>query len=401
MRRWGRFIIPLFLFWIQGMSPLLAGGSALKSLEREIKAILKEAAPALVSISTKEGLSCQQDVGSGVIIRKGGYILTTKDVAGDGQEVEVTLENGRRYQAKLVGSDAELNLAVLKIDADGLIPAKLGDSTKMKPGSWVIVLGNSFGLAPAVSFGLFNGKRKDGLLQLSAFVFPGNTGGAVLNSDGELIGIVTGTASGLVKTSLFKGINHTSKLEITTSLLPPDLDLPYQGMTLAIPINTAKAAASQLIKEGKVERGWLGVIIQDLTPSLRDHFGVKKGVLVSDVVDDSPAQKAGMKRGDVIVRFHGEKVENSTQLREMVVSTPPGEEISLLLVRDGEEKSVKVTIGKKPKYSRIGKEERLWQNFPFPDLSKLKENLFSEKIRERLDELEKEVEKLKRKLGAD
>ena len=96
MRRWGRFIIPLFLFWIQGMSPLLAGGSALKSLEREIKAILKEAAPTLVSISTKEGLSCQQDVGSGVIIRKKGYILTTKDVVGDGQEVEVTLENGRR-----------------------------------------------------------------------------------------------------------------------------------------------------------------------------------------------------------------------------------------------------------------------------------------------------------------
>ncbi len=400
MRRLGKFLIPLLFLWSMGIPLLRADGSVLKPLEKEIKSIVQGARPSLVSISTRDGFGPQKDVGSGVIIRKEGYILTTGDVVGEDQKVEATLWNGKCYQAKLVGSDAESNLTVLKIEADGLISAKIGDSAKLKPGSWVIVLGNSFGLAPSVSLGLFSGRREDGLLQLSAFVSPGNSGGGILNSDGELVGIVTGTASGSTESHFLGRVTPYSKVKRSTDLPLPHFVLPYQGMALAIPINKALAAATQLIKEGKVERGWLGVIIQNLTPALSEHFRVKKGVLVSDVVDESPAQKAGIMRGDIIVRYQGEEVKNSAQLRDMVTSTSPGEEVNLLIIRDGKEKPVRVKIGKRPKYSRIGK-EKIWKDFQFPDLDWLKEEFSSEKLRQRLDRLEKEIETLRRKLSRD
>jgi len=396
VKRLREFIIPLLFLWVLG-APSSPQGSVLKPLEKEIGSIVQGARPSLVSISTKGGIGPQRDEGSGVIIRKGGYILTTKDVVGDGQGVEVTLWNGECYQAKLVGSDAELNLAVLQIEAPGLIPAKRGDAARLNLGSLVIVLGNSLGLVPSVSLGLFSGRRKDGLLQLSAFVSPGNSGGGVLNADGQLVGIVTGTASGSAGAFLLG--RPSSKLRGAVDL-PPSFALSCRGMALAIPINRAQAAATQLIKEGKVERGWLGVIIQNLTPALSEHFGVKKGVLVSDVVDESPAQRAGIKRGDVIVSYRGEKVNSSIQLRDMVTSTPPGEEVNLLIVREGEERPIRAKMGKRPRYSRIGKGD-LWQNFQFPDLSRLRKEFSSERLRQRLDRLEREMEALRRKLGTD
>ncbi len=400
MRRLRRLVIPLILLWGMGIPVLLADGSVLKPLEKEIESIVEVGQPSLVSIYTRNGFSPQRDVGSGVIIREEGYILTTGDVVGEDQQAEVTLWNGKCYQAKLVGSDAESNLTVLKIEADGLTAAKVGDSARLKPGSWIIVLGNSFGLAPSVSFGLFSGRREDGLLQLSAFASPGNSGGAILNSDGELVGIVTGTASGWVKSPFLGGVSSSTKVRRSVNILSPNVGLPYQGLTVAIPINKAKEVASQLIKTGKVERGWLGVIIQNLTPPLSEHFGVKKGVLVSDVVNDSPAQKAGIKREDIIVRYGGEKIEYSTQLRDMVTSTSPGEEVNLLIIRDGKEKPVRAKIGKRPQYSRIGK-EKLWNDLQFLDLNRLKEEFSSKKLKQKLDRLEKEIETLRRELGTD
>lgn len=400
MRKLGKFLIPLLFFGGMGTPFLWAEGSVLKPLEREVESIVQGVRPSLVSISTRDGLGPQRDVGSGVIIKKDGYILTTRDVVGDGQGVEVTLFNGDRSSAKLVGSDAELNLAVLKIEAAGLIPAKRGDSAKLKLGSWGIVLGNSLGFVPSVSFGLFSGRRKDGLLQFSAFVSPGNSGGGILNSDGELVGIITGTASGSVESYFLGRVTSSSKVQGSADLPPPNFALPYQGMALAIPINKAQAVATQLIKEGRVERGWLGVIIQNLTPALSEHFGVKKGVLVSDVVDESPAQRAGIKRGDIIVSYRGERVNSAMQLKDMVTSTPPGEEVNLLIVREGKEKLVRAKMGKRPQYSRIGQGD-LWQNFRFPDLSRLKKEFSAEKLKQKLDRLEKEIESLRRKLGTD
>jgi len=213
------------------------------------------------------------------------------------------------------------------------------------------------------------------------------------------VGIVTGTASGSAEAFLWGRVDPSSKLKRSVDL-PPSFALSCRGMALAIPINRAQAAATQLIKEGKVERGWLGVIIQNLTPALSEHFGVKEGVLVSDVVDESPAQRAGIKRGDVIVSYRGEKVNSSIQLRDMVTSTPPGEEVNLLIVREGKEKPIRAKMGKRPRYSRIGK-GNLWQNLQFPDLSRLRKEFSSEKLRQRLDRLEREMEALRRKLGTD
>jgi serine protease Do len=400
MRRPGTLVLCLLFLWSLKWPIPFADGSALKSLEKEIEVIVKETQPSLVSIYTKGGFGPQKDVGSGVIIRPTGYILTTRNVVNEGDQIEVILWDEKCYQATLVGSDPESNIAVLKIEKDGLTSAKMGDWARMKPGSWVIVLGNSFGLVPSVSFGLFSGRTKDGLLQMSASVSPGNSGGGVLNSDGELVGIVTGTASGPVRTSFFGKVRPPEKGEKAIDVLSSKFELPYQGISLAIPINEAKAVASQLIEKGRVERGWLGVIIQDLTPSLSEHFGVKQGVLVSDVVDESPAQKAGMKRGDVIIEYGEEMVTNSDQLRDMVTSTSPGKQVKLLIIRDSKEMWMEVKIGKKPKYSRIGKEET-WRDFQFPDLDWLKEEFSSEGIKEKLEKLEEQIEKLKQRLDSD
>lgn len=400
MRRPGTLVLCLLFLWSLEWPIPFADGSALKSLEKEIEVIVKETQPSLVSIYTKEGFGPHKDVGSGVIIRPTGYILTTRNVVNEGDQIEVILWDEKCYQATLVGSDPESNIAVLKIEKDGLTSAKMGDWARMKPGSWVIVLGNSFGLLPSVSFGLFSGRRKDGLLQMSASVSPGNSGGGVLNSDGELVGIVTGTASGPVRTSFFGKVRPPEKGEKTIDALSSKFELPYQGISLAIPINEAKAVASQLIEKGRVERGWLGVIIQDLTPSLSEHFGVKQGVLVSDVVDESPAQKAGMKRGDVIIEYGEEMVTNSDQLRDLVTSTSPEKQVKLLIIRDSKEMWMEVKIGKKPKYSRIGKEET-WRDFQFPDLDWLKEEFSSEGIKEKLEKLEEQIEKLKQRLDSD
>jgi serine protease Do len=269
----------------------------------------------------------QSGLGSGVIVDKNGYILTNNHVIKDADEIVVKLSDKREFRGKVIGTDAKTDLAVIRIDSNNLPVLKLGDSDELKVGETVLAIGNPFGLSHTVTSGIVSAKGRahvgiadyEDFIQTDAPINPGNSGGALVNIQGELIGI---------NTAIFS----------TTG--------GYQGIGFAIPSNMAKVVMESLIKTGKVIRGWLGVNIQPLTPDLMKQFNLKEeeGVLVGDVVENSPAEKAGVQRGDVIVEFEGKDVIDALSLRNMVANTIPGKVVVIKVIRDGKPETIKVTI---------------------------------------------------------
>ena len=266
-------------------------------------------------------------LGSGVIVDTDGYILTNNHVIRGADEIEVKMSDEREFKGKVIGTDQKTDLAVIKIDETNLPAIKFGDSDELKVGETVLAIGNPFGLNATVTSGIVSAKGRanvgiadyEDFIQTDAPINPGNSGGALVNIRGELIGI---------NTAIFS----------TTG--------GYQGIGFAIPSNMAKVVMENLIEKGKVVRGWLGVTIQTLTPELAEQFNLHdtKGVLVGDVSDGGPAEKAGIQRGDVIVEYNGEKVDNVTALRNMVANTPPDGKVAIELIRDGKTESVNVRI---------------------------------------------------------
>ncbi len=270
-------------------------------------------------------------LGSGVIVSADGYILTNNHVIKDADEIKVVLYDRREFKGKVIGTDPKTDLAVIKIDAENLPAIKIGESDDLKVGEVVIAIGNPFGLNQTITMGIVSavGRSNVGIadyedfIQTDAAINPGNSGGALVNTRGELVG---------VNTAIFSTSGG------------------YMGIGFAIPSDMAKAVMKSIVKYGKVIRGWLGVTIQGLTPELAKSFDIKedKGALVTDVVKDSPAQKAGFKRGDLIVEFDGKTVRDETSLRNMVANTPPGKTVQVRIIRDGKEKILTVTLGEYP-----------------------------------------------------
>jgi serine protease Do len=273
----------------------------------------------------------QTGLGSGVIVDPSGYILTNNHVIRGADEIKVTLFDKREFRGKVIGTDPKTDLAVVKIDAKDLPYIELGDSDKLKVGELVIAIGNPYGLNQTVTMGIVSatGRANVGIadyedfIQTDAAINPGNSGGALVNAKGELVGI---------NTAIFS----------TTG--------GYQGIGFAIPSNMAKAVMEQLIKNKKVIRGWLGVSIQALTPDMKKHFGLKedRGVVINQIFENSPAEKAGLKEEDIILQYNGKDITDPTQLRNLVANTPPGKEVELKVFRDGKVFSVKVTIEELP-----------------------------------------------------
>jgi Do/DeqQ family serine protease len=267
-----------------------------------------------------------KSLGSGVIINREGYIVTNDHVVRDAESIQVKLSNEQVFAAKIIGSDQKTDLAIIKIEAKEPLPAAvLGDSDKLQVGQWAIAIGNPFGLDRTVTVGVISATGRSGMgietyedfIQTDASINPGNSGGPLLNIYGEVIGINTAiVAAG-------------------------------QGIGFAIPVNMAKNIISQLMQKGKVSRGWLGVSIQPVTPPLAESFGLKKatGALVSDVMSGSPAAKAGLRQGDVILRFDGKEVKDSKQLQLIVAETPANKAVSVELIREGKPVTLSVTIG--------------------------------------------------------
>ncbi|NWF75002.1 MAG: DegQ family serine endoprotease [Nitrospirae bacterium] len=271
------------------------------------------------------------NLGSGVIIDSRGYILTANHVIQGAEEIRVTLSDKREFKGKIIGTDAMTDIGVIKIEAENLPTIKLGDSEKLRVGETVLAIGSPYGLSQTVTMGIVSavGRANVGIadyedfIQTDAAINPGNSGGALVNVKGELVGI---------NTAIFSTSGG------------------YQGIGFAVPINMARTVMDSLIKEGKVIRGWLGITIQSLTPELAEQFNIKDdwGVLVGDVVEGSPAEKAGLERGDVIIEYNGKKVEEPNQLRNMVANTLPGKEVEIKIIRDNHKYTKKIVITELP-----------------------------------------------------
>jgi serine protease Do len=270
----------------------------------------------------------QRSLGSGVIVDPEGIALTNAHVVERASEIEVLTSDGKKHKAKVVGLDKKTDLAVLKIQGGGPYPAAaLGDSDKMSVGDWVLAIGSPFGLEQTVTAGIISAKGRvigqgpfDDFIQTDAAINPGNSGGPLVNMSGEVIGINTAIIA------------------------------QGQGIGFAIPINMAKKIYTELAAKGKVARGWLGVSVQPLTPELAKSFGAKeaKGVLVADVVQDSPASRAGLQAGDILLEFEGKKIEAPTDLQRAVGLTSPGKTTKARIWRDKGERTVEVTVGEMP-----------------------------------------------------
>ncbi len=266
----------------------------------------------------------QKSLGSGFIIESDGYILTNNHVVEKATDITVTLFNRKQYKATIIGRDPKTDLALLKINAHNLLTLPLGDSDKLQVGDWVIAIGNPFGLGHTVTVGIISAKERvigagpyDNFLQTDAAINPGNSGGPLLNLKGEVVGINTAIIA------------------------------QAQGIGFAIPINMAKHIVQQLKSQGRVIRGWLGVMIQEVTPQIAKALGLKepKGALVADVTPGSPADKAGIKRGDVILEYNGHKIQDMNELPRLVANTPVGKEVEVKVWRNGQIKSLRVKVG--------------------------------------------------------
>jgi len=270
-------------------------------------------------------------LGSGVIVTSDGYILTSSHVIQGAEEIKVTLSDKREFKGKIIGNDQMTDIGVIKIDSDNLPAIKWGDSDSLRVGETVLAIGSPYGLSQTVTMGIVSavGRANVGIadyedfIQTDAAINPGNSGGGLVNVKGELVGI---------NTAIFS----------TTG--------GYQGIGFAVPVNMAKNVMDSLIDKGKVIRGWFGITIQPLTPELAKQFNLTddKGALIGDVIENSPAEKAGLQRGDVIIEYDGKKIDEPVQLRNMVANTPPGEKVEIKIIRNNKIETKQITIGELP-----------------------------------------------------
>ncbi len=315
---------------VSTVSPAVVNISATKIIQRETDALFDDPFFDLFSPFNDFGIPKkwkEKSLGSGVIVSPDGYIITNNHVVEKGEEIRVTLFDGKTFKGKLVGADPKTDIAIIRIDASRLPTLTWGDSEKLQVGEFVLAIGNPYSLSHTVTMGIISavGRANVGIadyedfIQTDAAINPGNSGGPLVNVKGELIGI---------NTAIFSRTGG------------------YQGIGFAVPSNMVRIIMDQLVQRGKVTRGWIGVTIQELTPELSKKFKAQRaqGALVSDVMKDSPAAKAGMRRGDVILTFDGKVVKDVSNLRNMVAQSKIGEAVEIGILRSGREYSIKVTI---------------------------------------------------------
>jgi serine protease Do len=277
----------------------------------------------------------QRSLGSGFIISSDGYIFTNNHVVEKADKIKVKLAGGKEYDAEVKGKDPTTDIALIKIKPEGsLTVVEFGDSDKLRIGEWVFAIGNPFGLEHTVTAGIVSAKERvigsvpyDNFIQTDASINPGNSGGPLFNMEGKVIGINTAIVA------------------------------QGHGIGFAIPINTAKSILADLKTKGSVTRGWLGISIQDITEDIAENLKLKdvKGALVGHIFEGDPADKAGIKTGDIIVEIAGKKIQDSHELMRIVAALTVGEKITVKILRDGKEKTLPVTVGERKDEKEIAR----------------------------------------------
>lgn len=362
-------VLILCLVLIGWTGTIHAQRKVLTSLEQDITSLVESVKPSLVTIETASRFGDKKAkeipptfVGSGIIYTPDGYILTSASVVSGMRSFKITLPDDRVLPGKLVGTDDESNLAVLKVETTGLSPAKLGNSDSTRVGSWLTVVGNSYGLPNAVALGLVNGLREDGFIQMSANVSPGNSGGPVLDTYGRVIGLV---AAKLSESSYIGAVQIYEDKKATITIPSHQIEIPSSGISLALPINKVKKTADEIIKYGSVKRGYLGIYPENLTPGLVIKPDISSGVLVAEVVQGSPAEKAGLLKGDIIVFFAETPVIDGNHIRKLIKSKKANEGVKLQVLRGADLKEIQVVLGEaKPTYSYNWWEDKEPLDFP-------------------------------------
>ncbi len=372
----------MFLF-----GPLAArGGPALEALEKEITEIIDRAAPAVVSLTT-EPLSYRwpgfpeeapipewarrffengpaapkrRSRGSGFLIDAEGHIITTAAVLEGAREVEVAFPGGDSLPARVLGQDPLCNLALLKVEGAGLPHLPLGEPAPPVRGSWVIAIGNPFGLTVSPSWGIVSGLKRSGLgtadyedlIQITAPINPGDSGGPLLNSRGEVIGVVTATLSGYREFELdwpflnrFRSVFPGDPAGCPGDVLQPSL---AQGIGFAIPVELAREVAERLKRSPGAERGWLGIRMRAAAPAEARERGAAGGVAVEEVLAGSPADRAGLQAGDLIVALDRKEIATPMNLQREVMVSPPGQEVVLEVLRGRDRISLRAVLSAAP-----------------------------------------------------
>ncbi|MCS7239897.1 MAG: Do family serine endopeptidase [Candidatus Bipolaricaulota bacterium] len=328
-----------------------------------IKAAIREVAPAVVKVEATRKVSTwwdqffqdpflrrffgepdttQTSLGSGFVVEYAGrkYILTNYHVVENATSIVVTAQSGESWTAQVIGTDELLDLAVLAVDGIDLPAAPLGDSSALEIGDWVIAIGNPLGFSHTVTLGIVSALNRDvpkpdgsgyyrRMIQTDAAINPGNSGGPLVNAYGEVVGMNT-----IIARQTSSGI-------------------AVEGINFAVPINEIKLALTQIVEKGRVTRAWLGVYLQDVIPGMERQLGVREGALVTEVVANSPAAKAGIKSGDVIIAVDGERIKDSNDLQMAIMYRRPGERVSLTLVRDKRTMTVGVVLEERPAESAM------------------------------------------------
>jgi S1-C subfamily serine protease len=402
----------LLLFLSGGTKSAFAQQKVLSSLENDITNLVESIKPSLVTIETESPMGSLEKrtrpnipsafVGSGIIYTVDGYVLTTASVVGGRQTFKVTLPGGKVLKGKLIGMDDQSNVAVLKVETNGLKPAKLGNSDKVRVGSWLTVVGNSFGLPNAVALGLVNGLREDGFIQMSANVSPGNSGGPVMDTYGEVIGLVSAKLS---EPSYINAIRiYEDKTGRKSFTIPAhEIELPSSGVSLALPINKVKLIADDIIKHGSKESGYLGIYPQDLNQEIAKTYGLNKGVVVSGVVEKSPAQDAGLLENDIILNFGGKELNDAKELRSFIQDTKPKERVRIIILRNGKRTELTAVLGKaRPQYGYFWDNQLDFNlpqlNPPMPPMEVSEIGKWSETREEDYNQLKEELERLSREM---
>lgn len=346
-----RVVAFVFLYLIAGCQPQA-------STLPDFTELVEKNAPAVVNISTEQEAAANgaapqipemfrhffegfedrfqapqppgESLGSGFIISADGDILTNHHVVANASRILVRMQDGSELEAQLVGSDPRSDLALLKVDGKGLPTVRIGRSAELKVGEWVLAIGAPFGFDSTVTAGIVSAKRRSlpsenyvPFIQTDVAINPGNSGGPLFNLDGEVVGInsqIVSRSGG------------------------------FMGLSFAIPMDMAMDVVEQLRDKGRVSRGWLGVLIQEVDRELAESFGLDKpaGALVSQVLPDSPAAKAGLQVGDVVVRFDDQVIGRSSQLPQVVGVLPPGSKAKADIIRDGKKKTLTITVGELP-----------------------------------------------------